>query len=124
MKLALVVLGLGATVMLVLAVQVFRQELSIRQLRNRMSQSMKDSQNKESDIADMKRRASEQKAQLETAQTKLDKLKAEKAELEKSKSDSETNLKSCAEEKARLIYDIIVWTTSVIYDCLNSLNNV
>lgn len=120
MKIALVVLGLGATVMMVLAVQVFRQELSIRALRNRMSQSMLDSQNKEGDIADMKRKAVEHKGLLEAAQNKLDGLKAQKAELEKSKSDSETNLKSCAEEKARLICVIIVGTMSLIYDCLNS----
>lgn len=118
MKLALVVLGLGATVMVVLTVQALRQELNIRKLRNRMSQSMLDSQDKESDIADMKRKAAEQKALLETAQNKLDGLKAQKAELEKSKSDSETNLKGCAEEKARLIYVIIVGALSVIYDCL------
>lgn len=104
MKLALVVLGLGATVMLVLAVQVFRQELSIRAVRNRMSQSMLDSQNKEGDIADMKLKANDHKVLLEAAQTKLDQLKGQKAELEKSKSDSETNLKSCAEEKARICH--------------------
>lgn len=102
MKLALVVLGLGVTVMVVLAVQAFRQELALRALRNSITQSMLDAQNKESGIADMKRKATEHKALLAVAQNKLDGLKATKAELEKSKSDSETNLKSCAEEKVRL----------------------
>lgn len=102
MKFALVMLGLGATVMAVLAVQALRQEMSIRALKNRMSESVLDSQRKESDIADMKRKASEQKALLEKAQNKLDGLKAQKAALERSKSESETNLKTCAEEKARL----------------------
>lgn len=102
MKFVLVLLGLGATVMAVLVVQAFRQELSIRALRNRMSQSMLDSQQKESDIADMKRKANEQTALVETAQNKLDGLKAQKAQLEQSKLDSEANLKTCADEKARL----------------------
>lgn len=99
MKFVLVLLGLGATVMAVLVVQAFRQEMSIRTLRNRISQSMLDSQQKESDIADMKRKANEQTALVETAQNKLDGLKAQKAQLEQSKLDSESNLKTCADEK-------------------------
>lgn len=102
MKIVLVLLGLGATVMAVLAVQAFRQEMSIRALRNRISESILDSQEKESDIADRKRKANEQKVLVDTAQNKLDGLKAQKAQLEQSKSDSVTNLKTCADEKARL----------------------
>lgn len=102
MKIVLVLLGLGATVMAVLAVQAFRQEMSIRALRNRISESILDSQKKESDIADRKRKANEQKVLVETARNKLDELKAQKAQLEQSKSDSEANLKTCADEKASL----------------------
>lgn len=118
MKLPLFALGLGITVMVVLGVHAFRQELRLRDLRSRISQSSVDSQNKEGDIADMKRKVIEQKAQLETVQSKLDELKAQKAELEKSKSDSETNLKSCAEEKARLRYADMAGAVFVIYDCV------
>lgn len=102
MKFVLVLLGLGATVVAVLAVQALSQEMSIRALRSRMSESVLDSQKKEGDIADLKRKANDNKALLETAQNKLDGLKAQKAQLEQSKSDSETNLKTCAEEKVGL----------------------
>lgn len=102
MKIALVVLGLGATVMVVLAVQAVRQELSLRALKTRTSQNILDAQNKEGSIAEMKRKASEQSSVLNAVQGKLDGLRMKKAELEKTKLDSEASLKTCAEEKARL----------------------
>lgn len=120
MKLPLVVLGLGAVVMVVLAAQALRQELNLRSLRNHVSQSMLDSRKKERDISNMKRKAIEQKSLLEAAQRKLDGLKAQKAELAKSKTDSETNLKSCAEEKARIRYAIVPWAVFVIDDIVFS----
>lgn len=126
MKFVLVLLGLGATVVAVLAVQALRQEMGLRDLRSRMSESVLDSQKKEGDIADLKRKANDKKALLETARNNLDGLKGQKTQLEQSKTDSETNLKTCAEETVGLEWAVVVavGTVSVMYNCsILHLNN-
>lgn len=102
MKFAIALLALSATVMVVMVGQAIRQELSLRSLRNRMTQNLEEVGRKEEAIAEIKNKVTELKAVLDTATSKLEELKAQRGKLEQSKTDYEASLKTCTEVKVGL----------------------
>lgn len=101
MKFSIALLGLSLVVLVVMVFHAGLQELNLRKLKTLMAENLEEVERKEEAIVVMKNKVTEMKVTLESANTKLDGLKKQKEELEKSTKESDENLKTCTNQKAR-----------------------
>ncbi|XP_013884985.1 uncharacterized abhydrolase domain-containing protein DDB_G0269086 [Austrofundulus limnaeus] len=100
MKLLIFFSVMSAAVMAVMIFQTLRQELNLRNMRERLVESAVELRRKEDSVVDMKNKVLELKGTLEAANSKLDALKKKKEEADRAAKEAEKILESCNSEKA------------------------
>lgn len=101
MKLLIFFTVVSVSVLAVMVFQALRQELNLRNMRERMVESSMEMKSKEDSVVEMKSKIMELKGSLEAANSKLEELKKKKEEAEKSGQEVDKILESCNGEKAR-----------------------
>ncbi|XP_037532883.1 ribonuclease Y [Nematolebias whitei] len=100
MKLLIFFTVVSVSVLAVMIFQALRQELNLRDMRERMVQSSMEMKRKEDSVVEMKSKIMELKGSLEAANSKLEELKKKKEEADKSGQEVDKILESCNGEKA------------------------
>uniref|UniRef100_A0A3P8RWA5 Si:dkey-87o1.2 n=1 Tax=Amphiprion percula TaxID=161767 RepID=A0A3P8RWA5_AMPPE len=95
MKLAVALVVLSVTVMVVMIAQTLRQELTLRELKTRISASASEVKMKEEAIVEVKVKLQELKQSLMSLETKVEEVKKRKTDAENSEQELLTSLQTC-----------------------------
>lgn len=95
MKLAVALVGVSVTIMIVMIAQTLRQELTLRDLKTRISTSASEVKTKEEAIVVVKGKLQELKQSLASLETKMEQVKKKKTDAENSERELVNSLQTC-----------------------------